>query len=128
MEKDFDKWNLEKKRLHSMGLRKSAHQRDVWWCALGLNLGSEEDGKGWNYLRPVLILKSFGNVVCTILPISTSNKEHWTKIDIGFINNRPSKILLNQIRSVDTRRLIRKICRLDNSKYEEIRKAVRDIF
>ena len=128
MEKDFDKWNLEKKRLHSMGLRKSAHQRDVWWCALGLNLGSEEDGKGWNYLRPVLILKSFGNVVCTILPISTSNKEHWTKIDIGLINSRPSKILLNQIRSVDTRRLIRKICRLDNSKYEEIRKAVRDIF
>ncbi len=128
MEKDFDKWNLEKKRLHSMGLRKSAHQRDVWWCALGLNLGSEEDGKGWNYLRPVLILKSFGNVICTILPISTSNKEHWTKIEIGFINNRPSKILLNQIRSVDTRRLIRKICRLDNSKYEEIRKAVRDIF
>jgi len=128
MEKDFDKWNVEKKRLHSMGLRKSAHQRDVWWCALGLNLGSEEDGKGWNYLRPVLILKSFGNVICTILPISTSNKEHWTKIEIGFINNRPSKILLNQIRSVDTRRLIRKICRLDNSKYEEIRKAVRDIF
>ena len=45
MEKDFDKWFVVKKQIHSMGGRVFAHPREIWWCALGANIGYEQDGK-----------------------------------------------------------------------------------
>ncbi len=33
----------------------------VHWCYAGVNVGSEEDGKGDNFTRPALILKTFGD-------------------------------------------------------------------
>ena len=39
MEKDFDKWNNQKKVIHNRGENKFYHPRDIWWCRLGLNVG-----------------------------------------------------------------------------------------
>ena len=57
--KDFDKWNETKKLVHKDGTDKFYHTREIWWCALGINVGFEQDGSGEEYRRPVLILKGF---------------------------------------------------------------------
>lgn len=61
MYKDFDKWNKRKKIIHEY-VNETTHefnQNEVWWCALGLNIGDEEDGKNELYERPVLIVRKF---------------------------------------------------------------------
>ncbi len=43
MEKDFDKWNNQKKiiNLRSNNTDFFYHEREVWWCAIGVNVGFE---------------------------------------------------------------------------------------
>ena len=43
--KDFDKWNELKKKLHVRQERLLFHEREIWWCSLGVNIGFEENGK-----------------------------------------------------------------------------------
>jgi hypothetical protein len=59
MEKDFDGWNVEKKKTHYALHAPFCHEREVWWCALGINIGYEQDGTGKNFDRPVAVLRVF---------------------------------------------------------------------
>ena len=59
MNKDFDKWNTEKKQTNAEQPRLYT-VREVWWCRLGGNVGSEQDGSGRAFLRPVVIVRGFG--------------------------------------------------------------------
>ena len=36
--KDFDKWNELKKKLHVRDERILFHEREIWWCSLGVIL------------------------------------------------------------------------------------------
>src|SRR3989344_4990769 len=51
MEKDFDGWNLQKQQLDSSSSRFYT-VREIWWCRLGLNIGTEQNGRGRKYFRP----------------------------------------------------------------------------
>lgn len=58
MPKDFDKWSRNKKLLEEHAYAQlSFHEREIWWCSLGLNLGDEQDGKHQDFERPVLVLR-----------------------------------------------------------------------
>ena len=59
MEKDFDRWNINKKRLHSQNVLHFYHEREIWWCSLGVNIGFEQDGTGKNFDRPVIVVRGF---------------------------------------------------------------------
>lgn len=56
MQKDFDNWNKEKKNINTRKELIFYRQREIWWCALGINIGFEQDGSDIEYRRPVLIL------------------------------------------------------------------------
>jgi hypothetical protein len=55
--KDFDGWNNEKQRINKTDKKRFFKEREIWWCALGINIGVEIDGKNGAYERPVLIFK-----------------------------------------------------------------------
>ncbi|MFA5871014.1 MAG: hypothetical protein WC842_03995 [Candidatus Paceibacterota bacterium] len=55
--KDFDSWNIQKKKINTREKVIFCNIREIWWCSLGVNIGSEEDGKNELFERPVLILK-----------------------------------------------------------------------
>ena len=61
MEKDFDRWNEKKKYTHKREFADHVHEREVWWSALGVNIGVEIDGKHENFERPVLVVRKFNN-------------------------------------------------------------------
>lgn len=124
--KDFDNWNNQKKIINGLS-DKFYHERDIWWCVLGINIGSEQDGTGIGYQRPVLIIKSFGQHTCLIAPLTTSNKQHPYRFPIGTVARKKSAVILSQLRLIDTKRLVNKIVRLDKYLFEQIRKAVRDL-
>lgn len=59
-EKRFDEWNEVKKILQLNSKAILFRERDVWWYAAGENLGSEINGKGKLFSRPILIIRKYG--------------------------------------------------------------------
>jgi mRNA interferase MazF len=103
------------------------YPREVWWCALGVNIGSEEDGTGINFDRPVLILKKLSPDTCLVVPLTTSKHEHKLRPLVGSVDGKIARALLTQVRVVDTKRLLRKIDTINKDTFSEIRKKVRAI-
>jgi mRNA interferase MazF len=81
----------------------SFKERDVFLCHLGLNIGSEQNGSGKSFLRPVLVLKKFNNKICLAIPLTTKNKigEYYFSFKLKGVKNT---LILSQIRLVDSKR------------------------
>lgn len=127
MEKDFDAWNQHKKDIDTKGETKLYHQREVWWCSLGVNIGSEQDGAGVEYQRPVLIVKGLSARTCLVLPLTTSPKQHPMRAPVGVIDGKQASAILSQIRVIDIKRLVEKVSFIEKEIFEQIRKAVKDM-
>ena len=113
MQKDFDKWNERKKKVNCRVGAPFFHQREIWWCALGVNIGFEQDGSGEEYNRPVLIYKGLSGQTCFAIPLTTSTKKHQFRPAIGIVEGKEAHLLLSQMRVIDAKRLIRKVGYLD---------------
>lgn len=127
MRKDFDGWNKVKKRTNSKDPR-LYNPREIWWCIFGVNIGTEQDGKNDWYTRPCVILRGFGPDACLVAPLTTSKHKNKFRIPVGSIDDRESVANISQMRTIDTRRLQRKLGFLDEELFSEIRKAARRLF
>jgi mRNA-degrading endonuclease toxin of MazEF toxin-antitoxin module len=125
MEKDFDGWNERKKTANARRDPPFCHERELWWCTLGLNVGSEQDGSGDDYRRPVLVLKGLSIETCLVIPLTTSARRHPLRPAIGMVAGKNAHALLSQMRVIDTKRLVRKIGRLDQDRFTKIREAAK---
>ena len=125
MQKDFDGWNENKKRIHGDARNRLYHEREIWWCALGLNVGFEQDGSGRAHERPVLILKGFSGQVCLVLPLTTSAKKNPYHVFLGRVRGKESFAIISQVRLIDTKRLINKVGFISRESFDAIRKAVK---
>lgn len=127
MQKDFDQWNQQKKHIDAGAETRLYHQREAWWCSLGVNVGSEQDGAGLEYQRPVLIVKGLSANTCLILPLTTSPSQHTMRAPVGIVDSKQASAILSQIRIIDTKRLVEKIGFIEKETFEKIRKAVKDM-
>ena len=94
-------------------------EREVWWCSIGINIGHEQDGKNLLYERPVLIIKVFNKDLVAILPIISSDKIG--KYYYPLIQMEQSSVLvLSQIRTISSKRLLRKINEVSVAEYLKI--------
>ena len=124
MEKDFDRWNSEKKQLHNAHGAALFHEREVWWCVLGFNVGFEQDGGATDFQRPVVILKKFNLDACLIVPLTARPKKGRYYLPLGTIDGKEAVAVLSQIRFIDRRRLVNKVCTLDEDKFRELTTTV----
>ena len=123
-EKDFDRWNEQKKRLSASSRRLYFHEGEIWWVRFGLNVGFEIDGKEADFSRPALVLKKYNRYSFLALPLTTNQTANPYRIPLGLVNGRPAFAVLSQLRNVDSVRLINKIGAFDQGVLAEIRKAV----
>jgi len=108
--KQFDRWNLLKQKIDSK--RKKIvipKEREVYWVSIGENVGSEQNGKGDVFSRPVLILKRFSKNIFFGIPLSTQLKEGTFFHNFEFLE-KESNALLVLGRVYDTKRLENRIC------------------
>lgn len=124
MKKDFQKWHKLKSRIHEDSSRLFYHEREIWWCALGVNIGFEMDGKGGKYVRPVLILKGFSREVCLVVPLTTKPKEGKYYYEISLGDSVKRKIVLSQIKLIDTKRLLEKMGVVETKEFQKIKQAI----
>ncbi|MGB4076517.1 MAG: type II toxin-antitoxin system PemK/MazF family toxin [Minisyncoccia bacterium] len=124
MEKEFDDWNKEKKRIDAKRAFTYAHPREVWWCSLGINVGAEIDGKNRNYERPVLVMRVYNKETLLILPITSKEKDdHFhARINVRIGN---VWVKLTQARVVSSRRLLRKVDTIAGKEFVKVQEVFR---
>lgn len=127
MKKDFKKWHTKKELLHNEKDISNLFfkEREVWWVALGANIGFEQDGKGEEFRRPVLILKKFNQFVLLVVPLTTKIKNNKYYFPINIRDGTERMAIISQIRLIDTKRLIDKLARIDDDSFTKIKNAIK---
>lgn len=120
MKKDFQKWHDKKAQVDEIEKRPFFHEREIWFCHLGANIGFEQDGAGDDFQRPIIIIRKFNNEVCWILPLSKTNKRSKYYFAFKFNDTTASVAILSQIRLLDAKRLSRKIGEIDKNEFVQI--------
>jgi len=120
MQKDFTNWNIKKPLINNVIGSALFHEREIWWCLLGVNVGFEQDGGQKDFGRPVVIIKKFNLDSCLIVPLTSKTKTGKYYFSLGKINGRDAVAVLSQIRFIDRRRLEEKICTLEKGIYKEL--------
>ena len=127
---EFDLWNIRKKNIDKKLIPTNFHfyEREIWWCNVGKNIGSEQNGKQRNFERPVLVFRIFSDDTLWIIPLTTrpsiieSRKEH------DFLCNGAIQTAdLAQLRLISSKRLSRYYGTMSYEDFQTIRKYLRDL-
>lgn len=124
MEKDFSKWFVLKKVAHETTGTALFHEREIWWCKLGANVGFEMDGHGKDFERPVVIIKKFNLDTCIVISLTSKPKVGKYYFPMGVVQERDAKAVLSQIRLIDRKRLEEKIGTVPKETFKELLSAI----
>ena len=116
--KDFDSWNVRKKQINDrIVLPEYIVEGEIWWCVLGVNVGSEQDGSEDTYERPVLVIKRFTKKLYLVIPLTSQKKigTYYPKL------TSRSYLLFLQIRVVDAKRMQRKLRTVTPRQFAKVR-------
>ena len=128
MQKDFDAWNIEKKVVEKTNEDfVSFHEREIWWCSIGVNVGDEQDGKNSLFERPVLVVKKFNRKIAWVIPLSTRDKVGVYYYSLEY-NGEKSTLLLSQLRLLSIKRFRRFIGKVSDYQFSNIKKKLLDLF
>ena len=125
MDQDYDNWSKLKKSLSREKSKIFFHEREIWYCSLGKNIGYEEDGKNELFERPILIIKKFNNDIFLSIPLTSSQKDniYYYKYKL---NSKEYSSILSQIRLLDRKRLSRKIGMIKGGDFKNILNNIRN--
>jgi mRNA interferase MazF len=121
MEKDFDTWNVKKKRIHSIEqINTKFKEGEIWWCSAGLNIGQEIDGKHETFERPFYVLKKCNEAMFIGIPCTTNLKRGIFAYFLKILN---WEFILNfsQIRSISSKRLLRRMVNVSSNIEKDIK-------
>ncbi len=126
MEKDFAGWQQLKSRLNATDHLPTFQQREIWWCSIGVNVGHELDGKNQLYSRPVLIVRKFNRHIFIGVPLTTKVKDnpYYHRIHL---KGQEQCVVLSQVRLWESRRLTRKMGKMDDEEFVRVRNALRSM-
>jgi mRNA interferase MazF len=120
MQKDFDTWNSVKKDIDQNDSAPYFHERELWWVSCGINIGVEMDGKHDFFERPCLILRQFNKKMAWVLP--TTSREKDDRFHASFmLGEKTCYIALTQIKTIDSKRLLRKAGMLSAEDFASVR-------
>jgi mRNA interferase MazF len=103
-------------------------EREVWWAYLGQNIGSEQNGKGIGFARPVLIVKKLSVRLFIAIPLTTVAKNG--SLNHRLFNERSKRedfAIISQVRTLSSRRLIEKQRVVSAVDFLEIRRILREM-
>lgn len=127
--KKYDKWNEVKKRTDSKIITPQVRQREIYWANIGENIGYEQNGKGDDFMRPLLIFKKFSNNLFFGIPLSTQKKQDGSFFfEFSFKDDEVSTALIVQGRLFDSKRLDRKIGKISIEDFDKLKEKFKKLF
>ena len=127
--KDFLSWFNLKPILDNKQTVPPFANQEIWWCSIGVNVGTEIDGKNSStslsksqFTRPVIILKKLSRFNFIGIPLTSKNKIGSWYFPLK-MKDKESNLLFSQVRTFDSRRLQRKIEKISDTQFSQIKKS-----
>jgi mRNA interferase MazF len=121
-------WTPVKQEINNLDLRpKGCREREIWLCNIGENIGFEEDGKGGEFTRPILVLKVFNRNFCHVVPLLTTKRRGVFYYPFDGKTGVLSVALLSQSRPIDTLRLVRKVGNIGKKDFEIMKYKMKEL-
>jgi len=98
----YDNWNQKKKEINEKKNLPSFQERDIVFINMGNNIGYEEDGKGEDFLRPVLVLKRFNKE--QFIGFAMTSKYHKQE-KFYYKLKENSYVILSQVKTYSAKRI-----------------------
>ncbi len=114
MIKNFLDWFKLKPKLHENEKYPVFREAEIWWCHLGENIGHEENGKGDQFLRPVVIIRKFNHKLFYGLPTSSKIKDNKYYFNLK-MRQKNISVLLSQMKAIDVQRLSYKLGKISDN-------------
>jgi mRNA interferase MazF len=126
--KDYKSWHEQKSQIEHKKSHVFFKEKEIWWTRIGLNIGSEQDGVGNLFVRPILILKKINQHTFIGLPLTTQNKKIETHYSLEKIPclAAESYVMCEQIRILSSKRFLRKMGKLPSELFFSIQKKSAD--
>lgn len=128
--KILEKHNAIKRFLEWIGLKEKIHKNnsvpplfnegEIWWCAVGENIGVEINGKGELFSRPVFVYKKLSKDGFLGIPLSTQKREGSWYVGITF-KGENNTANLSQVRIFSSYRMYELMGLLDENDIQKIK-------
>lgn len=120
---EFREWTLIKARIHAHGSVPWINEGEVWWTAVGKNVGVEINGKSAVFSRPVLIYKKLNRNSFLGIPLTTQFHDGDWYVPFEF-QGKTSRAVLSQMRTMSTLRLYRRMGRVTDTDMAIIKRGL----
>jgi mRNA interferase MazF len=95
---------------------------------LGVNVGSEIDGKGKSFNRPCVIVDSFSDKLVLVFPMSTKLKNTAGYVEIKLEDGRKVSVCIHQAKTVSPKRVLKRITTIANDKVQDLKNAYKKFY
>ena len=126
----YDQWGKLKKKVSTKQNKLYFKEKDIFFMHMGKNIGYEQDGKGDDFLRPVIIIKKFNKDMFWGIPLTTNIKQgkYYYNFDLdGYKIKRKNNAILSQIRPFGVERLNQKIGVINDNDFNNIKESLKSI-
>lgn len=124
---EFRDWIEVKADVHARTSLPNFSEGEIWWCAVGRNVGVEINGKSKTFARPVVVLRKLNK--CSFMAIPLTSKKHEGTWYTDFLFKGVNEYaVLAQSRIMSAARLYQRIGRADENDMLKIRVGFHNLF
>ena len=123
----FDSKKIKNQRNSINNKTPAITEGEVWWVAVGENIGIEINGKSKLFSRPVLVFKKLSNMGFLGIPLTSQKHTGNWYTEIKFKGNSEF-VALAQVRVFSTKRLYDRIGQIDESDMDKITKNFKKLY
>ncbi|PLY07453.1 MAG: hypothetical protein C0625_04560 [Arcobacter sp.] len=128
----FDSWNQIKKDTNLNRRKLGIKPREIFWAKMGQNIGFEQNGKGKNFARPVIILRKLTSDLFLGIPTTTTQRESNNYFHSFSYTDKEKNILevsalILQIKVFSVKRLMNKIGMINKNDFNKIVKKSKEL-
>ena len=123
----FYQWTKLKIHLDKIGRMPRIKEGEIWWAAVGKNIGVEINGKSKDFSRPILIYKKLGRQGFLAIPLTTQSHIGSWNVEFEF-KNKTSRAVLSQIKVMSVSRLYKYLGRISESDFKLIKIAFKRLY
>ena len=125
--KKFNEWNEVKKQVDERKISINFKEREIYWVSIGENIGFEQNGKGQEFARPVIIIKKLNKQLFFGVPLSTTIRDGSYFYNFEFLKNLKSSALLVQAKVFDIKRANQKLGMINKKDFTELKKKLGEL-
>jgi len=127
----FNRWNTKKQEINQKIKTIFIKERDIVYINMGKNIGFEQDGKGDEFLRPVIVYKKFNNNIFLGIPLTSTIKQNKYYFNFNFKSKtdgyRQSSAILSQVKLYDVKRVKFRLGIISKNDFENLYNKFIDI-